>query len=65
MLYLRFFLLVSLFSCSLISRADWINLTGSETAPNIAEIYVLDDYVRVQLEVYVGDLEKFEELLPD
>ena len=31
-------------------RADWINLTGAETAPNIAEIYVLDDRVRLILE---------------
>ena len=45
--------------------ADWINLTGAETSPNIAEIYVLDDHVRVKLEVYVGDLESFEELVPD
>jgi len=47
------------------SRADWINLTGSETAPNIAEIYVLDDRVRVKLEVYIGDLDKFDDLVPD
>jgi len=46
-------------------RADWINLTGSETAPNIAEIYVLDDRVRVKLEVYIGDLDKFDDLVPD
>ena len=43
------------------ARADWINLTGAETAPNIAEIYVLDDRVKLVLEVYVGDLEKFEQ----
>jgi len=42
-----------------------MNLTGAETARNIAEIYVLDDQVKVKLEVYVGDLEKFEELVPD
>ena len=42
-----------------------MNLTGAETARNIAEIYVLDDHVRVKLEVYIGDLEKFEELIPD
>lgn len=56
-----------LFLASLFStvKADWINLTGAETAPNIAEIYVLDDHVRVQLEVYVGDLEYFEALIPD
>ncbi len=47
------------------ARADWINLTGSETAPNIAEIYVLDDRVHVKLEVYVGDLDKFADLVPD
>ncbi len=47
------------------ARADWINLTGAETAPNIAEITVLDDRVRVALEVYVGDLGAFEALLPD
>lgn len=47
------------------ARADWINLTGAETAPNIAEIYVMDDHVRLQLEVYVGDLEIFSELIPD
>jgi hypothetical protein len=47
------------------AKADWINLTGAETAPNIAEIYVLDDHVKLALEVYVGDLETFEELIPD
>lgn len=46
-------------------QADWINLTGAETSPNIAEIYVLDDHVKVKLEVYVGDLAVFEELVPD
>ena len=47
------------------ARADWMNLTGAETAPNIAEITVLDDRVRVVLEVYLGDLATFEALLPD
>jgi hypothetical protein len=46
-------------------NADWINLTGAETSPNIAEIYVLDDHVKLVLEVYVGDLDKFEDLVPD
>ncbi len=46
------------------ARADWVNLTGAEAAPTIAEITVLDDRVRVALEVYVGDLATFEELLP-
>ena len=46
-------------------QADWINLTGAETAPNIAEITVFDDRVEVALEVYIGDLTTFEELVPD
>ncbi len=47
------------------AQADWINLTGAETSPNIAEIYVLDDHVRVNLEVYIGDIPVFEDLVPD
>lgn len=47
------------------TKADWINLSGAETAPNIAEIYVLDDQVRLVLEVYVGDLDTFADLVPD
>ncbi len=47
------------------ANADWINLTGAETASNIAEIYVLDDRVRLVLEVYVGDLDFFADLVPD
>ena len=46
-------------------QADWMNLTGAETAPNIAEITFADDGVRVNLEVYVGNLESFTELIPD
>jgi len=29
------------------TRADWINLIGAEISPNIAEIYVEDDRVRL------------------
>jgi len=47
------------------AEADWLNLTGAETAPNIAEIYVLDDRAKLALEVYVGDLEVFSDLVPD
>lgn len=47
------------------ASADWINLTGAETAPNIAEIYILDDRVKLVLEVYIGDLEVFSDLIPD
>jgi hypothetical protein len=47
------------------SQADWINLTGAETAPNIAEITVFDDRVDVALEIYVGNLDSFRDLVPD
>jgi hypothetical protein len=46
-------------------RADWINLTGAQSAPNIAEIYVEDDRIRLVLEIYVKDLDKFVDLLPE
>ncbi|MGI9481136.1 MAG: hypothetical protein ACR2OR_02140 [Hyphomicrobiales bacterium] len=46
-------------------RADWVNLTGAETAPNIAEITVLDDRVRMALEIYIQNLPQFKELVPD
>jgi hypothetical protein len=64
-IFARVVLLLAVFLLPLESHADWINLTGAETAPNIAEIYVLDDRVKLILEVYVGDLETFEELIPD
>lgn len=47
------------------AEADWLNLTGAETAPNIAEIYILDDHIKVQLEIYPDNLESFKELIPD
>jgi hypothetical protein len=47
------------------AHADWINLTGAETSPNIAEIYIEDDRIRLVLEVYVGDFESFADLIPD
>jgi len=52
---------------SMVNRtpADWINLTGAETAPNIAEIYVFDDHVKLVLEVYLQDIGTFRELVPD
>jgi len=64
-LFTRFSLVLLLVLVSTLSRADWINLTGSETAPNIAEIYILDDHVKLVLEVYIGDLDKFNELVPN
>ena len=64
-MFLRISLFVTLLIVDFTVHADWMNLTGAETSQNIAEIYILDDHVKVKLEVYVDDLDKFEELLPD
>ena len=56
-------LLLLFIVCSAPSRADLINLTGAETAPNIAEIEVLDDRVRVAIEIFIQDLKTFEEII--
>jgi hypothetical protein len=45
--------------------ADWINLSGAENAPNIAEIHINNDHVRVELEIFVNDLVVFDRLIPD
>ncbi len=62
-------ILFSLLTLMLISvtrgKADWINLTGAQNAPNIAEIYVEEDRVRLILEIYVKDIATFVGLLPD
>lgn len=47
------------------AAADWINLSGAETSPNIAEISVLEDRVRLALEIYVDDIKKMPELVPE
>ena len=47
------------------SFADWVNLTGAENSPNIAEFYIEEDHVKIKLEVYVEDLTVFKELIPD
>jgi len=56
---------LSLLFVSTLARSDWVNLTGAETSPNIAEIYVLDDQVKLVLEIYVNNLDTFDELIPD
>ncbi len=45
--------------------ADLMPLNGAAVAPNIAEITIQDDGVLVKLEVYVGDLGVFRDLLPN
>ncbi len=42
------------------SFADWINLSGAETARNIAEITILDYRVEIALEIYLEDVDAFE-----
>ncbi len=59
------FFLISFSTCPHTARADWINFSGAENAPTTAEIHINDDHVRVTLEVYIGDLEVFEELIPN
>ena len=56
---------VYLLLCSPPLSADWINLSGAETSANIAELYVHDDHVKLIVEIYVGNLETFEQLIPD
>nr|NIS42725.1 hypothetical protein [Desulfuromonadales bacterium] len=40
-------------------------MTGAETAPNIAEIHIEEDRLRLVLEIFIGDLEIFADLVPD
>jgi hypothetical protein len=58
-----FFVLILVISSP--SKADWINFSGAENAPNIAEIYINKDHIKLILEIYLGDLGTFEELIPD
>ena len=34
------------------ARADWVSFSGAENAPNIAEIHIGEDQVRIQLEIF-------------
>ena len=65
----RGFLFLSIASSLLLlapsARADWINLSGAQSAPNIAEIHIEKDHVRLVLEIYVNDLDVFIDLVPD
>ena len=45
--------------------ADFVPINGAAVAPNIAEIRVSDDGVRVKLEVFVRDIPVFEALVPE
>ena len=47
------------------ARADWINLSGAQNAPNVAEIHINDDHVKIELEIFVNDIVTFDRLIPD
>ncbi len=47
------------------ANADWINLSGAQNAPNIAEIYINEDHVKIELEIFVDDMVTFDRLIPD
>ena len=59
------FLFISCWMVTPPADADWINLSGAQNAPNIAEIYINDDHVKVNLEIFVNDLVVFDHLIPD
>ena len=59
-----FFWIMNLFLLSP-AHADFINLTNASISPNIAEIRVLDDRVNVKLEIFIGHLKTFQDLVPD
>jgi hypothetical protein len=64
MLRLRGFLALLCLTALVVSpavQADWINLTGAETAPNIAEISVTEDGVRIAMELFLADSGSFFE----
>ncbi len=63
-LYL-FVTFIACFGLSNRASADWINMTGAENAPNIAEITIEEDHVKVALEIYLRDIGVFVDLIPD
>lgn len=48
-----------------VAHADYLPFDGAAVAPNIAEISISPGGVTVKLEIYVGDLPVFEDLIPD
>jgi len=47
------------------ANADWVSFSGAENAPNIAEIYIHRDHVKIELEIFVSDMVAFDRLIPD
>jgi hypothetical protein len=48
-----------------VAKADALMVTKAMTASTIAEIFIENDHVRVELEIGLVDLEAFRNLLPD
>lgn len=40
-------------------------MTGAETSPSIAKIYIQNDGVKPALEIYIGDLKATNDLLTE
>jgi len=59
------FILMICFLAPVRAVADWINFSGAQNAPNIAEIHIHEDHVRIELEICVNDIKAFEQLIPD
>lgn len=47
------------------ARADLTPLSGAAVAPNIVEITISENGVTVAMEIYVENIQQFEDLLPD
>ena len=45
-------------------KADWLNYTGAESAPNIARIDIHDKKIVLKLEISFNDIKVFKELVP-
>jgi len=63
--YIFFFWVLSCLVFATPIRADWINLTGAQSAPNIAEIYIEEDRIRLVLEICVKNMAEFIDLFPE
>ena len=63
--YVLSFLALSSLVFTTPTRADWINFSGAQSAPNIAEIYIENDRIRLVLEIYVKNMAEFIDLFPE
>ena len=61
---LLFLILFLRFACTA-ANADWISFSGAENAPNIVEIRIQEDHVKIELEIFVNNMVAFDRLIPD